>query len=157
IQDKPRVRSHNVTMLKRPREPMVAEQVNKMLYRGDWQGNPTRIRQVLLSALALAWLVAFNLPQTFAVTKQDQSNKPDFSGSWTLDLQASTSLEPLMNQIGASSLDRKYAAQTSLKAKLEQTEDALKVSTRGPGFALDQTLYLDGRDDSGSLELLGAT
>jgi hypothetical protein len=151
------VRSHNVTMLKRPLEPMVVEQVNKILCRGNWQGNPTRIRQVLLSSLALAWLVVFNLPQTFAVTKQDQSNKPNFGGSWTLDLQASTSLEPLMNQIGASSLDRQYAAQTSLKATLQQTEDALKVSTRGPGFALDQTLYLDGRDDSGNPALLGAT
>ena len=112
---------------------------------------------MLLTSLALAWLIVFSLPQTFAVTKQDQSNKPDFSGSWTLDLQASTSLEPLMSQIGASSLDQKYAAQTSLKARLQQTEDSLKVSTRGPGFALDQTLHLDGRNDSGNLELLGAT
>ena len=46
------MRSHNVTMLKRPLEPMVVEQVNKILCRGNWQGNHTRIRQVLLSSLA---------------------------------------------------------------------------------------------------------
>jgi hypothetical protein len=40
---------------------------------------------------------------------------------------------------------------------LEQTDRILKVATRGPGFALDQTLYLDGRNDSSDLQLLGAT
>jgi hypothetical protein len=62
-----------------------------------------------------------------------------------------------MTQIGAGLPERKYAAQTQLKATLQQTDDVLTVGTRGPGFALDQTLYLDGRDDPSSLELLGAT
>ena len=62
-----------------------------------------------------------------------------------------------MTQIGASFFDRKYAAWIALKANLEQTDDILKVAARGPGFAFDQTLYLDGRSDSSNLELLGAT
>jgi hypothetical protein len=137
---------------------MQAEQVNEISYRSNWQGITTRMKQVLLSSLAaLAWFAVFDLPQTPARAKPDQSEKPNFSGSWTLDLEASTSLEPLMNQIGASPLDRKYAAQTKLKATLQQTEDVLTVATRGPGFALDQTLYLDGRNDPTNLKLLGAT
>ena len=116
------------------------------------------MRLPLLSSLAaLAWLAVFSLPQTYAASKLDQSDKPNFTGSWTLDLRASTSLEPLMNQIGAGFLDRKYAAWTKLKATLYQTEDVLTVATRGPGFALDQTLYLDGRSDPSNLQLLGAT
>jgi hypothetical protein len=116
------------------------------------------MRHLLLRSLAaLAWLGVFSLPQTFAAPNQDQSDKPNFSGIWTLDLRASMSLDSLMTQIGAGLFDRKYAAWTKLKATLEQTDDILKVATRGPGFALDQTLYLDGRTDSSNLELLGAT
>ena len=130
----------------------------KISCRNNWQGIPTLTRRVALSSMAaLAWLALFDLPQAPAITKPDHSDKPNFSGNWTLDLQASTSLEPLMNQIGAAVLDRKYAAQTRLTATLQQTEDVLTVATRGPGFVLDQTLYLDGRDDSGNTELLGAT
>jgi hypothetical protein len=130
----------------------------KISCENNWQGIPTLMRRVGLSSLAaVAWLALFDLPQAPAMTKPDQSDKPNFSGNWTLDLEASTSLEPMMNQIGAAVLDRKYAAQTKLTATLQQTEDVLTVATRGPGFVLDQTLYLDGRTDSGDTQLLGAT
>ncbi|HYY29348.1 MAG TPA: hypothetical protein VE860_15455 [Chthoniobacterales bacterium] len=109
------------------------------------------------SLAALVCLGVFSLPLTSGALKPDKPNKPNLSGTWTLDRKASTSLEPLMNQIGASLLERKYAAATKLKATLHQTEDVLTIAARGPGFALDETLYLDGRTDSGSLKLLGAT
>jgi hypothetical protein len=79
------------------------------------------------------------------------------SGTWTLDLKASTSLEPLMKQIGASLLERKYAASIKLKATFHQTENVLTIATRGPAFALDENLYLNGRTEPGNLKLLGAT
>ena len=111
------------------------------------------MRFLLLRSLAgLACLGVFSLPQTSAAR-----NKPNFSGTWTLDLKASTSLEPLMTQIGASFLERKYAAAVTLKATLHQTERVLTIAAHGPGFALDQTLYLDGRTKPGDLKLLGAT
>ena len=158
IHDPTRVRSHSATMLKRPLEPMIAEQQNKIPHGSNCQGSPILVKQLVLRSLAaLAWLVILNLPQTSAATQPDQSAKPNFSGSWTLDLQASSPLEPLMNQIGAGSLDRNYAAQTKLKATLQQTEEVLTVATRGPAFSLDQTLYLDGRDDPSNMQLLGAT
>ena len=62
-----------------------------------------------------------------------------------------------MNQIGASLPERKYASSIDLKATFHQTENVLTVATRGPGFALDETLYLDGRTDPSNLHLLGAT
>jgi hypothetical protein len=127
------------------------------LSASDKKTSPLMRHPVLSSLTALASLAAFSLPQTSAASKPDRSDKPNFSGSWTLDLQASTSLEPLMMQIGAGFVDRKYAARTELQATLQQTDDVLTVATRGPGFALDQTLYLDGRNDPSSLELLGAT
>ena len=62
-----------------------------------------------------------------------------------------------MKQIGASLLERKYAASISLKAAVHRTEDVLTVATRGLGFALDRTLYLDGHTDPNNKQLLGAT
>ena len=116
------------------------------------------MRHLLLRLLAaVACFGIFSLSRTSAATKPDQHDKPNFTGAWVLDLQASTSLDPLMTQIGAGFLDRKYAAHTKLKATLGQTADVLTIAARGPGFALDQTLYLDGRDDPSPLQILGAT
>ena len=95
--------------------------------------------------------------EAFATLHPDQSNDPNFSGTWTLDLKASSSLEPLMTQIGASPVEQKYAASANLKANLGQTEQVLTVDAHGPGFALDETLYLDGSTRSDNLNLLGAT
>ena len=109
------------------------------------------------SVTVLMWLGVFSLFQTAAAPKPDQPDKPNLSGTWMLDLKASTSVEPLMKQIGASLLEQKYATSTELKATFHQTEQVLTIATRGPGFALDETLYLDGRTDPSDQQLLGAT
>ena len=116
------------------------------------------MRQLLFRSLAaLACFGVFSLPQASAAAKPDPSVKPNFNGTWTLDLKASTSVGPLMKQIGAGVLDRTYAASTKLKATVHQTEQILTIAARGPGFALDETLYLDGRTDLSNQQLLGAT
>jgi hypothetical protein len=116
------------------------------------------MKQIMLNSLViLTWFAVIIPSPTSGVVESIQLNKPNLSGTWTLDLNASTSLEALMNQIGASLLDRKYAASTRLTATLNQTGYILMIGTRGPGFTLNQTLYLDGRIDTGSLILLGAT
>src|SRR6516165_5952824 len=92
------------------------------------------MRQLLFRSLAaLVCLGVLSLSQSSAATKPNQPDKPNFSGAWVLDLQASTSLDPLMTQIGAGFLDRKYAAHTKLKATLNQTSDVLTIAARGPG------------------------
>ena len=116
------------------------------------------MRYLLLRWLAaLAWLGLCSLPKTSAALQPDQPDDPNFSGTWALDLKASTSFEPLMKQIGASLLERKYAASVKLKATIHQTEHVMTIAARGPGFALDETLYLDGRTAPSKLDLLGAT
>jgi hypothetical protein len=95
--------------------------------------------------------------QTSAAPKPDQPDKPNLSGIWILDLNASTSVGPLMKQIGTGLLEQIYAASTKLKATVHQTEQVLTIATRGPGFALDQILYLDGEANPSNQQLLGAT
>ena len=98
------------------------------------------------SLAALACFGVFSLPEASAASKPDQSDKPDFNGTWTLDLKASDSLEPIMKKVGAPVLEQKFASRTNLKATIRQTEQVITVATRGPGdFALDETLYPDGR------------
>ena len=108
-----------------------------------------------LAALALLGLCS--LPKTSAALQPDQADNPNFSGTWALDLKGSTSFEPLMKQIGASFLERKYAASVTLKATLHQTELVMTIAARGPGFAVDEILYLDGRTAPSNLDVLGAT
>jgi hypothetical protein len=116
------------------------------------------MRYLLLRALAtLVCLGVLSLSQTSAASKSDPPDNPNLSGIWILDLDASTSVGPLMKQIGAGLLDRGYAASIKLKATVRQTEQVLTIAARGPGFALDQTLYLDGRTDRSNEQLLGAT
>jgi len=115
------------------------------------------MRHLLFRSLAaVAYFSAFVLPQTFAAPKSDQSDKPDFNGTWTLDLKASDSLEPIMKKVGAHFLEQKFASRTNLKATIRQTEQVITVATRGRGFALDETLYPDGRSHPSNLQLLGA-
>jgi hypothetical protein len=106
---------------------------------------------------ALAFFSCFSLFSLSQISAADQPDPPDFSGDWTLDLEASSSIDPLMKQIGASLLDRAYAALAKFRVNLRQSDDKLTIATRAPGFALDQTLYLDGRTDPDNLELFGAT
>jgi hypothetical protein len=115
-------------------------------------------RHLLLCTLtAIACFGIFSPPRVGATTKSTQADKPNFTGAWVLDLNASTSFDALMTQIGAGFIDRKYAAHTRLKATLNQTADVLTIAARGPAFSFNQTLYLDGRNDPSYLQILGAT
>jgi len=115
-----------------------------------------RARTCFLFAAAI-FMSVFSLSQTSAAPELDQTNKPNLSGIWILDLKGSTSVGPLMKQVGASLPERTYAASTKLKATVHQTEQVLTISAHGPGFTLDETLYLDGRTDPSNQQLLGAT
>jgi hypothetical protein len=116
------------------------------------------LRHLLLCTLtAIACFSVFSPPRVGATTKSTQADKPNFTGAWVLDLNASTSFDALMTQIGAGFIDRKYAAHTRLKATLNQTADVLTIAARGPAFSFNQTLYLDGRNDPSYLQILGAT
>ena len=106
-------------------------------------------RSLLRSLAAFACLGLFSPPWTFAVSKPDQPDKPNFSGTWTLDLKGSTSFEPLMKQIGAGFLERKYAASVTLKATLQQTELVMTIAARGPGFAVEALQQITTQDACG--------
>src|ERR1700760_781275 len=106
---------------------------------------------LLYFVAALACLGVFSPSRISATTK------PDFNGTWELDHQASSSLEPLMDKIGAGFVERKLAEVAPLKATFHQSEDVVTVATRAPGFSLNEILYLDGRSRPTNIDLLGGT
>jgi hypothetical protein len=98
------------------------------------------MRHLLLRSLAaLACFGIFSLPQTSTAPTPDQSDKP------------------LIKKIGGSLVEQKFDSWANLKASIQQIEQVITVATRGPGLALDETLYLDGRRHPSNLQLLGAT
>src|SRR5215469_8859273 len=93
------------------------------------------MRHLLLRSLAaLACLGVFSFPQASAAPQADQQDRPNFSGTWKLDLKASTSVEPLMKQIGANLFEQKYAVWIRLKATIHQTENALGLDVHRVGI-----------------------
>src|SRR6201988_1616108 len=93
---------------------------------------------------ALVWLGLCSLPKTSAALQPDQADDRNFSGTWALDLKGSTSFAPLMKQMGASFLERTYAASVTLKPTFHQPEAVMTIAPRGPALAFDEILFLDG-------------
>ena len=112
------------------------------------------MRNLLLRSLAaLACFGIFGLPQTSAEPTPDKSD----GFQWQLDAGLGIGFNgTLIKKIGGSLGEQKFDSWANLKATIRQTEQVITVATRGPGFALDETLYPDERSHPSNLQLLGA-
>jgi hypothetical protein len=72
----------------------------------------------------------------------------DFSGTWVLDLKASDSPDAMLKRMGASALERKFAASTKLESTYHQSRNLLTITTRGPLFSRSEHLRLDGAPET---------
>ena len=95
------------------------------------------------------------LATSFFALVVSASASQDFSGTYCLDLQASDNYEPIMAQMGVSYLMRKVAAFIQLQATYTQKGDTLSTLTTGPGFALHETMHMNGQTELSSETLLG--
>lgn len=68
----------------------------------------------------------------------------DFSGTWQLDLAASQSVGPLLELVGAGSLERRLADSVSVTQVIEQSEAQVRVTTEAMGKRSESTWPLDG-------------
>ena len=116
------------------------------------------MKSLLLRSLAALMCVGvFSSLQTYAAARQRHPNRPNFAGNWILERRGTTSLRPLMQQIGAPLHERRLADVINLRANIHQTEHVMTVAIRGPGFSLDETLRLNGRTEPSNLNIFGAT
>jgi hypothetical protein len=72
----------------------------------------------------------------------------DFSGTWVLDLKASDSPDAMLKRMGASAVERKFAASTKLESTYSQSRNLLTITTRAPLFSRTEHLRLDGKPET---------
>ena|ERR1700759_4644197 len=80
----------------------------------------------------------------------------DFSGTWDLDLKASTSPDSLLKRLQISSIHRRLAAHMKLKAVYRQTPDLLVIISKGSGFSRTEELHLNGPAESRTEAMTGS-
>src|ERR1700722_14665470 len=80
----------------------------------------------------------------------------DFSGTWVLDLKASTSPDGLLKRLQISSIHRRLASHMKLKAVYRQTPDLLVVISRASGFSRTEQLHFNGPPESRSEAMTGS-
>jgi hypothetical protein len=80
----------------------------------------------------------------------------NFSGTWDLDLKASTSSDLLLKRLQISSIHRRFAARMKLKAVYRQTPNLLVIISRGSGFSRTEELHLNGQTESRTEAMTGS-
>jgi hypothetical protein len=80
----------------------------------------------------------------------------NFSGTWDLDLKASTSPDLLLKRLQISSIHRRFANRMKLKAVYRQTPNLLVIISRGSGFSRTEELHLNGPAESRTEAMTGS-
>jgi hypothetical protein len=79
----------------------------------------------------------------------------DFSGTWSLDLKASTSPDSLLKRLQIPLIQRRLADRIKLEAVYKQSPDLLTIISRGPGFSRTEEIRLKGPPESRTEALTG--
>jgi hypothetical protein len=72
----------------------------------------------------------------------------DFSGTWVLDLRASSSPEPILKRLGASWVERTLGGSLKLESTYTQTPHSLTVHLRGPAFNRTDVMRIDNQPET---------
>ena len=72
----------------------------------------------------------------------------NFSGTWALDLKASTSPDSVLKRLEIPPIQRRLAARMKLEAVCRQSPNQLVIISRCPGFSRTEKLYFNGPAES---------
>ena len=100
-------------------------------------------------------LLAFGLSVLFLIVCSSAAST-NFSGTWDLDLSASTSPDLLLKRLQISSLHRRLASHLKLKATYRQNPDLLVITSRGSGFSRTEELHLRGPAETRTEAMTGS-
>ena len=101
--------------------------------------------RLLASALCILFLIVCS-----------SAASTNFSGTWDLDLRASTSPNLLLKRLQISSIHRRLASHTKLKAVYRQTPGLLVIISRGSGFSRTEQLHFNGPPESRTEAMTGS-
>ena len=79
----------------------------------------------------------------------------DFTGTWALDLKASTSPDSLLKRLEIPLVQRRLAARIKLEAVYRQSPNLLAIISRGPGFSRTEQIQLNGSPESRTEAMTG--
>jgi hypothetical protein len=79
----------------------------------------------------------------------------DFSGTWALDLKASTSPESLLKRLQIPLIQRRLAARMKIEAVYKQSPKLLVIFSQGSGFSRTEQIRLSGPPESRTEAMTG--
>ena len=80
----------------------------------------------------------------------------DFSGSWAIDLKASTSPDSLLKRLQVPFVQRRLAASIKIEAVYRQSPEQLVIRARGPGFSRTEQIQINGPPEARTEEMTGS-
>jgi hypothetical protein len=72
----------------------------------------------------------------------------DFSGTWVLDLRASSSPDPILKRLGASWVERQLGSSLELELTYIQTPHLLTVHIRDPAFRRTDLIRINNQPET---------
>jgi hypothetical protein len=84
----------------------------------------------------------------FFLLLSSAAGSTDFSGTWVLDLPASSSPDPILKRLGVSWIERTFGASLQLESTYIQTPSLLTVHLRGPGFRRTDQMRIDNQPET---------
>jgi hypothetical protein len=79
----------------------------------------------------------------------------NFSGTWTLDLKASTSPDSVLKRLEIPPIQRRLAARMKIQAIYRQLPDQLVIVARGSGFSRTERLLFNRPPESRTEQMTG--
>jgi hypothetical protein len=79
----------------------------------------------------------------------------DFSGTWALDLRASSSPDAILKRLGASWIERQFGGSLQLESTYTQIPHLLTVQLRGRGFRRTDVMRIDNKPEPKEDSLIG--
>jgi hypothetical protein len=79
----------------------------------------------------------------------------NFSGSWAIDLKASTSPDSLLKRLQIPFVQRRFAASMKIEAVYKQSPDQLVIRARGSGFSRTEQIQINGPPEARTEKITG--
>ena len=79
----------------------------------------------------------------------------NFSGSWAIDLKASTSPDLLLKRLQIPFVQRRFAASMKIEAVYKQSPDQLVIRARGSGFSRTEQIQINGPPEARTEKITG--
>jgi hypothetical protein len=79
----------------------------------------------------------------------------NFSGSWAIDLKASTSPDSLLKRLQIPFVQRRLAASMKVEAVYKQSPDQLVIRARGSGFSRTEQIQINGPPEARTEKITG--